>query len=72
MKLTNAELQNFISRIKLKKEHMSKYRNQINNLKEKLETKIKADKRTDLKVTKYLLAGSWKRVLFCDQQVRIL
>jgi Second Messenger Oligonucleotide or Dinucleotide Synthetase domain len=61
MKLTNAELQNFIGRIKLKKENMSKYREQVNNLKEKLEAKIKEDKRTGLKVTKYILAGSWKK-----------
>ena len=40
---------------------MSKFRNQVQNLKEKLEEKIKNDKRTGLKVTKYLLAGSWKK-----------
>jgi hypothetical protein len=61
MKLTNTQLQNFIGRIKLKEENMSKYREQVNNLKERLEKKIKEDERTGLKVTKYLLAGSWKK-----------
>lgn len=61
MKLTNSQLQNFIGRIKLKEENMPKYREQINNLKEKLQTKITEDDRTGLKVTKYLLAGSWKK-----------
>jgi len=61
MKLTNTQLQNFIGRIKLKEENMSKYRDQINNLKESLEKKIKEDKRTGMKVTKFLLAGSWKK-----------
>jgi hypothetical protein len=61
MKLTNTQLQNFIGRIKLKEENMQKYRDQINNLKESLEKKIKEDKRTGMKVTKYLLAGSWKK-----------
>lgn len=61
MKLANNELLNFINRIKLKPENMGKYREQVNNLKEKLEKKIKNDERTDFKVTKYLLAGSWKK-----------
>lgn len=61
MKLTNAQLQNFISRIKLKPENMPKYRDQIANLKERLEDKIKNDTRTGLRVTKYLIAGSWKK-----------
>lgn len=61
MKLTNTQLQNFIGRIKLKEENMQKYRDQINNLKESLEKKIREDKRTGMKVTKYLLAGSWKK-----------
>lgn len=61
MKLTNTQLQNFIGRIKLKEENMPKYREQINNLKEKLQTKIDGDDRTGMKVTKYLLAGSWKK-----------
>lgn len=61
MELTNTQLQNFIKRIKLPAESMAKYRDQVNNLKEKLEEKIKNDKRNGLKVTKYLLAGSWKK-----------
>ncbi len=61
MKLTNTQLQNFIGRIKLKHEDMPKYRDQINNLKVKLETKIREDKRTGMKVTKFILAGSWKK-----------
>lgn len=61
MKLSNTQLQNFIGRIKLKEENMPKYREQINNLKEKLQNKINADDRTGLKVTKFLLAGSWKK-----------
>lgn len=61
MELDNNKLQNFINKIKLKPENMDKYRNQVNNLKEKLEDKIANDDRTGLKVTKYLLAGSWKK-----------
>lgn len=61
MRLNNTQLQNFIGRIKLKQEDMPKYRDQINNLKEKLEAKIKDDKRTGMKVTKFILAGSWKK-----------
>jgi Second Messenger Oligonucleotide or Dinucleotide Synthetase domain len=61
MRLTNMQLQNFISKIKLKHEDMPRYRDQVNNLKEKLETKIKEDKRTGMKVTKFILAGSWKK-----------
>lgn len=61
MKLTNTQLLNFISRIKLKSEKMPKFREQIENLKTKLETKIRDDKRTGLKVTKFLIAGSWKK-----------
>ncbi len=61
MKLSNTQLKNFIDRIKLKEENMPKYREQINNLKEKLQNKINEDNRTGLKVTKFLLAGSWKK-----------
>ena len=50
MRLDNTKLQNFIGRIKLKQENMPKYRDQINRLKEALETKIKEDKRTGIKV----------------------
>ena len=61
MRLTNTQLQNFIGRIKLKEKDMPKYRDQVKRLKEQLEAKIKDDKRTGMKVTKYLLAGSWKK-----------
>jgi hypothetical protein len=40
---------------------MPKYREQVNSLMEKLENKIKDDKRTGLKVTKSMIAGSWKK-----------
>ena len=46
MKLTNTQLENFINRIKFKKEKMPKYREQLDNLKEKVENEIKDDKRT--------------------------
>jgi len=61
MKLNNSQLDFFIKKIKLSPESMPKYREQVKNLKEKLEKKIKEDERTGLKVTKYLLAGSWKK-----------
>lgn len=61
MRLNNNQLQNFIGRIRLKPEDMPKYRDQINNLREKLEKKIKEDQRTGMKVTKFILAGSWKK-----------
>ncbi len=61
MKLSNTQLQNFINRIKLKQDYMPKYRDQVKNLIEKLEAKIKDDKRTGLKVTQSILAGSWKK-----------
>ncbi|MCT3917897.1 nucleotidyltransferase [Elizabethkingia anophelis] len=61
MKLSNKDLQFFISKIKLQPENMGKYRDQVNNLKEKLDKKIAEDDRHGLKVDKYLLAGSWKK-----------
>lgn len=61
MKLNNNELGHFVDKIKLQKDNMSKYRDQINNLKSKLEDKIKNDESTGMKVSKYLLAGSWKK-----------
>ncbi len=61
MNLNNTQLQNFINRIKLKQDDMPKYRNQVKNLIGKLEAKIKNDNRTGLKVTKSILAGSWKK-----------
>jgi hypothetical protein len=63
MKLTNTQLFNFIGRIKLKQENMAKYRNQINNLRDRLQGKIDNDKRTDIKVTKFTIAGSWAKHL---------
>lgn len=61
MKLSNKDLQHFIEKIKLQPENMGKYRDQINNLKQKLEKKIAEDDSHGLKVAKYLLAGSWKK-----------
>jgi hypothetical protein len=61
MKLTNNQLLFFVDKIKLQRDNMQKYRDQINNLKEKLEDKIKNDESTGMKVSKYLLAGSWKK-----------
>lgn len=61
MKLTNSELLNFINRIKLKRENMTRYRSQVANLIEKLEKKIAEDDNSGLKVTKVLRSGSWKK-----------
>lgn len=61
MRLTNSQLQNFINRIKLKQDDMPKYRDQVKNLIEKLEAKIRDDKRTGLKVTRSVFAGSWAK-----------
>lgn len=61
MKLDNNSLRPFINKIRLRPDNMSKYRDQINNLKKKLGDKIKNDESNGLKVTKYLLAGSWKK-----------
>ena len=61
MKLENNQLQFFVNKIKLQPENMQKYRDQINNLKSKLEDKIKNYESTGLKLTIFLLAGSWKK-----------
>ena len=61
MKLNNTELQNFVGRIKLKRDKMPKYRDQIANLRERLQKKIDSDNKTDLKVTKFQIAGSWAK-----------
>jgi len=61
MKLENYQLLRFVDKIKLQSSNMQKYRDQINNLKSRLEDKIKNDNRNGLKVSKYLLAGSWKK-----------
>tara|TARA_B100000508_G_C11465630_1_gene282061 strand:- start:7083 stop:8072 length:990 start_codon:yes stop_codon:yes gene_type:complete len=61
MKLTNTELQNFIGRIKLKRDNMPRYRDQVSNLINKLEKKIAEDDGSGLKVTKVIRSGSWKK-----------
>lgn len=61
MKLTNSQLQNFISQIKLKRENMHIYRTQVNNLMEDLENYITSDTSTGIKVTRAIIAGSWKK-----------
>lgn len=61
MKLNNTQLHVFVDKVKLKSDYMPKYREQLENLKTKLDDKIKNDKRTGLKVTKYVIAGSWKK-----------
>lgn len=40
---------------------MGKYRDQLNHLKDNLEEKIKNDERNAIKVTKFLIGGSWKK-----------
>lgn len=61
MVLTNAQLTNFINRIKLQTSDMPKYRTQISNLRDKLEAKIKNDGDTGVRVTRSIIAGSWKK-----------
>lgn len=61
MKLSDKELQFFVNKIKLQPENMGKYRDQVNNLKEKLDKKISEDDRHGLKVEKYIISGSWKK-----------
>lgn len=61
MKLTNSELQNFISRIKLKRENMSVYRTQVTNLQDDLKKYIADDTNTGIKVTRGIIGGSWKK-----------
>lgn len=61
MKLNNTQLINFVGRIKLKRDNMPKYKEQINNLIENLQKKIDSDEKTDLRVTKFLIAGSWAK-----------
>jgi hypothetical protein len=61
MKLNNSQLGNFISRIKLKRGKMDPYRKQVNNLIEDLEKHITEDTATGIKVTRAILAGSWKK-----------
>jgi hypothetical protein len=40
---------------------MPKYREQVNNLIENLDKKIKSDTRTGMKVSQFVIAGSWKK-----------
>jgi hypothetical protein len=61
MELTNIQLKNFIDRIRLSPDAMPKYRTQITNLRDKLQAKIDADENTGLKVTRFIIAGSWKK-----------
>lgn len=61
MKFTNKELKNFVSRIKLREEDMGKYRDQMANLKRRLADKIDSDNSTGVRVTKFIIAGSWKK-----------
>lgn len=61
MKLENKALTNFVSRIKLNRDSMSGYRDQINNLRDNLKKKIGEDERNAIKVSKFLIAGSWKK-----------
>lgn len=61
MKFTNTQLKNFINKIKLKEEIMPQYREQMRNLKEKLAGKINNDDKTGVRVTKFIIGGSWKK-----------
>ena len=61
MILTNPQLTNFINRIKLQSSDMPKYRTQLANLRDKLEAKIKNDGETGVRVTRSIIAGSWKK-----------
>lgn len=61
MKLTNSDLTFFVDKIKLKRENMPKYRDQIKNLEDSLRQKISSDTRTGLKVSRMVISGSWKK-----------
>lgn len=61
MMLTNSQLQNFIGRIKLPSDGIGVYREQMNNLRDRLAKKIDDDPKTGIRVTKFLIAGSWKK-----------
>lgn len=61
MKLDNSQLKNFIDNIRLKPENMPQYREQMNNLKERLRNKIDEDDNTGIRVTKFIISGSWKK-----------
>ena len=59
MKLTNAQLYNYVERIKFSREDKQKYQPQIDTLKENVTKYI--SKHTDCKVIKILQSGSWKK-----------
>ncbi len=59
MELSNQQLLNYVGRIKLTQEMKAKYKDQIDNLIATTEAAIKTQ--TDIKVTKVLRAGSWKK-----------
>jgi hypothetical protein len=61
MKLNNSQLGNFISRIKLKRDNMNPYREQVKRLIEDLNKHISEDQSTGIKVTRAIIAGSWKK-----------
>lgn len=61
MKFTNKQMANFINKIKLQQEDMPKFRDQMENLKTKLTDKINNDETTGVRVTKFTIAGSWKK-----------
>lgn len=61
MKLNNSQLTNFVNRIKLKRENMAPYRDQVANLQDDLEKYIAQDNSTGIKVTRAVIAGSWKK-----------
>ncbi|HMM80499.1 MAG TPA: CBASS oligonucleotide cyclase [Pyrinomonadaceae bacterium] len=61
MRLSNIELRNFIKRIKLPADQMGPFRDQMNNLRDRLSDKIDEDDKTGIRVTKFLIAGSWKK-----------
>ena len=61
MKFNDSQLTHFINNIRLKPENMGKYREQLTNLKTKLESKIKEDEKNELRVSKFIISGSWKK-----------
>lgn len=61
MELANSELSNFVKRIKLAADAMPKYRTQMNTLRDRLQGKINNDTSTGIKVTRFIIAGSWKK-----------
>ena len=64
MKLSDKDLQFFISKIKLQPENMGKYRDQVNNLKEKLDKKIAEDDRHGLRLRNIFSLVRGKNIRF--------